>query len=87
MQSVNVGILGLGTVGSGTIAVLRRNLEEISRRAGREIAVTRAADRTLEKERTVDVSGIDITTDAFSIVNDPNIDVVVELIGGTTIAK
>ncbi len=87
MQSVNIGVLGLGTVGSGTVTVLRRNIEEIVRRAGRGIEITRAADRTLDKQRDYDVSGIDITTDAFDIVNDPNIHVVVELIGGTGIAK
>ena len=87
MQSVKIGVLGLGTVGSGTVSVLRRNIKEITRRAGRDIEITRAADRTLEKERDYDVSGIDITTDAFDIVNDPNIHVVVELIGGTGIAR
>ena len=87
MQSVKIGVLGLGTVGSGTVNVLRRNIKEITRRAGRDIEITRAADRTLEKERDCDISGIDITTDAFEIVNDPNIHVVVELIGGTGIAR
>ena len=87
MQSVKIGVLGLGTVGSGTVNVLRRNIKEITRRAGRDIEITRAADRTLKKERDYDVSGIDITTDAFDIVNDPNIHVVVELIGGTGIAR
>ena len=87
MQSVKIGVLGLGTVGSGTVNVLRRNIKEITRRAGRDIEITRAADRTLEKERDCDISGIDITTDAFAIVNDPNIHVVVELIGGTGIAR
>ena len=87
MQSVNIGVLGLGTVGSGTVTVLRRNIKEIVGRAGRDIAITRAADRTLEKERNYDVSGIDITTDAFDVVNDPDIHVIVELIGGTGIAR
>jgi len=87
VQSVKIGVLGLGTVGSGTVNVLRRNIKEITRRAGRDIEITRAADRTLKKERDYDVSGIDITTDAFDIVNDPNIHVVVELIGGTGIAR
>jgi homoserine dehydrogenase len=87
VQSVKIGVLGLGTVGSGAVNVLRRNIKEITRRAGRDIEITRAADRTLEKERDCDISGIDITTDAFEIVNDPNIHVVVELIGGTGIAR
>ncbi|MDG1688596.1 MAG: homoserine dehydrogenase [Gammaproteobacteria bacterium] len=87
MQSVKIGVLGLGTVGSGTVNVLRRNIKEITRRAGREIEITRAADRTMDKERGCDTTGIDLTTDAFEIVNDPNIHVVVELIGGTGIAR
>lgn len=87
MQSVKIGVLGLGTVGSGTVNVLRRNIKEITRRAGRAIEITRAADRTMDKERGCDTTGIDLTTDAFEIVNDPNIHVVVELIGGTGIAR
>lgn len=87
MQSVNIGVLGLGTVGSGTVNVLQRNIKEITRRAGRDIEITRAADRTIDKERSCDISNIDLTTDALDIVNDPNIHVVVELIGGTGIAR
>jgi len=87
VQSVKIGVLGLGTVGSGTVNVLRRNIKEITRRAGRDIEITRAADRTMDKERGCDTTGIDLTTDAFEIVNDPNIHVVVELIGGTGIAR
>ncbi len=87
MQSVKIGVLGLGTVGSGTVNVLSRNIKEITRRAGREIEITRAADRTMDKERGCDTTGIDLTTDAFEIVNDPEIHVVVELIGGTGIAR
>jgi homoserine dehydrogenase len=87
VQSVKIGVLGLGTVGSGTVNVLRRNIKEITRRAGRDIEITRAADRTMGKERDCDLTGIDLTTDAFEIVNDPNIHVVVELIGGTGIAR
>ncbi|MCL4139544.1 UNVERIFIED_CONTAM: hypothetical protein GTU68_041597, partial [Idotea baltica] len=87
VQSVKIGVLGLGTVGSGTVNVLRRNIKEITRRAGRDIEITRAADRTMDKQRDCDTTGIDLTTDAFEIVNDPNIQVVVELIGGTGIAR
>lgn len=87
MQSVKIGVLGLGTVGSGTVNVLRRNIKEITRRAGRDIDITRAADRTMDKQRDCDTTGIDLTTDAFEIVNDPNIHIVVELIGGTGIAR
>lgn len=87
MQSVKIGVLGLGTVGSGTVNVLSRNIKEITRRAGRDIEITRAADRTIDKERSCDTTNIDLTTDAFEIVNDPDIHVVVELIGGTGIAR
>jgi homoserine dehydrogenase len=87
VQSVKIGVLGLGTVGSGTVNVLSRNIKEITRRAGRDIEITRAADRTMDKKRDCDTSGIKLTTDAFEIVNDPEIHVVVELIGGTGIAR
>ena len=87
MQSVKIGVLGLGTVGSGTVNVLSRNIKEITRRAGRDIEITRAADRTMDKKRDCDTSDIELTTDAFEIVNDPEIHVVVELIGGTGIAR
>ncbi|ODN67992.1 MULTISPECIES: homoserine dehydrogenase [Methylophaga] len=87
MQSVKIGILGLGTVGSGTVSVLKRNSKEISRRAGRGIEITRAADKNLDSPKTCDLSGIELTDDAFSVVNDPDIQIVVELIGGTGIAR
>lgn len=87
MQSVKIGILGLGTVGSGTVNVLTRNSREISRRAGRDIEVYRAADRDLDKPKSCDVSNINLTEDAFEVINDPDIEIVVELIGGTGIAK
>jgi|TARA_R100001591_G_scaffold63267_1_gene72725 homoserine dehydrogenase len=87
VQSVKIGILGLGTVGSGTVSVLKRNSKEISRRAGRGIEITRAADKNLDSPKTCDLTGIDLTDDAFSVVNDPEIQIVVELIGGTGIAR
>ena len=87
MQSVKIGILGLGTVGSGTVSVLKRNSKEISRRAGRGIEITRAADKNLDSPKTCDLNGIELTDDAFSVVNDPEIQIVVELIGGTGIAR
>lgn len=78
MNPVKVGLLGLGTVGGGTRLVLERNATEIARRAGRAIRITRAAVRNLER----DAGPIELTTDARAIVSDPDIDVVVELIGG-----
>jgi len=86
MKPVNIGILGLGTVGGGTVNVLDRNADEITRRAGREIRVTMASVRSLDKPRICDTSAIKLTTDPFEIVNNPDIDVVVELIGGDTLA-
>lgn len=87
MQSVKIGILGLGTVGSGTVNVLTRNSREISRRAGRDIEIYRVADRDLDKPKSCDISNINLTDDAFEVINDPDIQIVVELIGGTGIAK
>ena len=87
MKAVNVGLLGLGTVGGGTLGVLHRNADEISRRAGREIRVVGAAVRDLERQRPCDTSNLALTTDPFDIVNDPNVDIVVELLGGDTIAR
>ena len=87
MQSVKVGILGLGTVGSGTVNVLSRNSAEISRRAGRGIEITRAADRDFDTPKSCNTDNIALTTDAHDIVCDPSIQIVVELIGGTGIAR
>ena len=87
MKPINVGLLGLGTVGGGTLTVLRRNAGEITRRAGREIKVTMAAVRDLEKARQLAGPELEITTDPMAVVNSPDIDIVVELIGGTTLAK
>lgn len=89
---MNVGLLGIGTVGSGTFIVLARNAEEISRRAGRPINITVVADKNIELARSVTKSvssggACRVTDDAFSVVNDPEIDIVIELIGGTGIAK
>ncbi len=84
MKPVKIGLLGLGTVGGGTVNVLRRNASEISRRAGREIQIYRAAARG---KCTCDTSGIPLTEDAFEVVNDPDVDIVVELIGGEEPAK
>jgi homoserine dehydrogenase len=87
VKPIHVGLLGLGTVGSGTIEVLRRNREEISRRAGRDIVVTAASARDLAKARTVSLEGIELVASADAIVSRPDIDIVVELIGGETTAR
>jgi len=85
MEPIKVGLLGFGTVGSGTFTVLRRNQEEIKRRAGRGIEITRIAVRTPSKVQGAE--GIDITTDFDAVVDDPSIDIVAEMIGGTGIAR
>ena len=82
MKPVKVGVLGLGTVGGGTVNVLKRNAAEIARRAGRQIIITRASAKDLVKERICDTQGIILTTDPMDIINDPEIDIVLELIGG-----
>ncbi|MHB1586549.1 MAG: homoserine dehydrogenase [Acidiferrobacteraceae bacterium] len=87
MKPVQIGLLGLGTVGAGTVNVLRRNSAEIERRAGRGMVIARAAARDLRRDRPCPLDGIALSTDPWSIVRDPGIDVVVELIGGRTIAK
>jgi len=84
---MNVGLLGIGTVGGGTFTVLTRNAEEITRRAGRPIRIVKVADRNLALAGEVTKGTVEVTDDAFSVVSDPNVDIVVELIGGTTIAK
>ncbi len=87
MKPINVGLLGIGTVGGGTWTVLSRNAEEITRRAGRPIRITTVADRNVELARSVTGGAARITADAFELVRDPDIDIVVELIGGYTVAK
>jgi len=87
LKPVKVGLLGLGTVGGGTVNVLKRNAAEIARRAGREIIITRASAKDLDKERICDTQGIILTTDPMDIINDPEIDIVLELIGGAGLVK
>ena len=87
MKPINVGLLGIGTVGGGTFTVLKRNEEEITRRAGRPIRITTVADKNLELARRVAGDGVKLTDDAFAVVTDPEIDIVVELIGGYGVAK
>jgi homoserine dehydrogenase len=82
VKPVKVGLLGMGTVGGGTATVLRRNAEEIARRAGRAIEIDYAAALDLDHARALGLGDVRLTKDAFDVVNDPQIDVVVELIGG-----
>ncbi|HMK13675.1 MAG TPA: homoserine dehydrogenase [Burkholderiales bacterium] len=87
MKPINVGLLGIGTVGGGTFTVLQRNQEEITRRAGRAIVLKMIADKDVKKARKLAGKSAIVTADALEVVNHPGIDIVVELIGGTTVAK
>lgn len=87
MSAVKVGLLGLGTVGGGTATVLLRNAEEIQRKLGRAIEITHAAGLGIAEQTVVDASKVRLTEDAFEVVNDPEVQIVVELIGGYTLAK
>ena len=87
MKPINVGLLGIGTVGGGTWAVLERNREEISRRAGRDICISVVADKETAKAKKLTGGKARVTADALEAVRDPDIDIVIELIGGTTIAR
>jgi homoserine dehydrogenase len=86
LKQLNVGILGLGTVGGGTYTVLKRNATEITRRTGVAINVLQVADRNLPHAKALAVD-TDVTDDAFAVVNNPAVDVVVELIGGYTLSR
>ncbi|MYM41790.1 homoserine dehydrogenase [Duganella qianjiadongensis] len=87
MKSIKVGLLGVGNVGSGTFNVLQRNQEEIRRRAGRGIEVVAVSARNLERAKERTGGKVKVVADPFDIVNDPEIDIVVELIGGYDQAK
>lgn len=87
MKPVKVGILGLGTVGSGTFNVLKRNQKEIRGRAGRGIEVAMVADRDVERARKIVGGDCEVVSDGNLVVNNPDIDIVVELIGGYDVAK
>jgi homoserine dehydrogenase len=86
-QPMNVGLLGIGTVGGGTFTVLTRNEAEITRRAGRPIRITQVADKNIALARQITGGKVAITDDAFAVVSNPDIDIVVELIGGYGVAK
>jgi homoserine dehydrogenase len=87
MKPVKIGILGLGTVGCGTVSVLARNAQEIARRAGRGIEVACASARDLNKKRPCSTSGIKLLQDPHEVVRQPDVEIVVELIGGCDQAR
>src|SRR5450830_1956273 len=87
MKSIQVGLMGMGVVGSGTFNVLRRNQAEIKGRAGRGIVITMVADLDLARARSQVGEGVTAVSDARQIIANPDIDIVIELIGGYGIAK
>jgi len=87
MKAINVGLLGIGTVGGGTYSVLRRNGEEIARRAGRPIRISVVADRNPGRAQELTGGACRVTDNAFAVVRDPEVDIVVELIGGCDVAR
>jgi len=87
LKPIQVGLLGIGTVGGGTFRVLQRNQQEILRRAGRGIEICVVAARDLARARSVAGGSARVTADPFEVVNDPKVEIVVEVIGGTTLAK
>jgi len=84
---MNAGLLGIGTVGSGAWEVLNRNADEIQRRAGRAIRIARVADKDLARVRKIVGAKAKISHDAYEVVRARDIDIVIELIGGTTVSK
>ena len=87
MKPIQVGLLGIGTVGGGTFKVLNRNREEITRRAGRDIRITMVADKAVDRARELVGKDVEVVDDAMKVITNPNIDIVVELIGGYKPAK
>jgi homoserine dehydrogenase len=87
LKPIKVGLLGMGTVGSGVFTVLKRNQEEIFRRAGRGIAITMVADLDTARAKAAAGAGVEVVADARAVIANPDIDIVIELIGGYGIAR
>src|SRR5688500_5322525 len=87
MKPINVGLLGIGTVGGGTWDVLSRNADEIQRRAGRAIRISVVADKDVARARKIVKGKAKVISDGAALLRSPDIEIVVELRGGTTVAK
>ncbi len=87
LEAVKVGVLGLGTVGSGTANILSRNADEIARRAGRGIEISIASVRDVKKQRACDSSVITLTDDPNKVIADPKVSIILELVGGSDLAR
>ena len=87
LDQLRVGLAGFGTVGTGLVRVLDRNRQQVVDRTGRDIRITKIAERNEARRKDIKAAGADMTTDWHDLVDDPDIDVVVELIGGTTVAR
>ena len=84
---MNIGLLGIGTVGGGVFELLKSNMNEIQRKTATDIKIVAVADKDITRAKEIVDASIEVTDDPFKLVSDKNIDVIVELIGGTTIAK
>lgn len=87
MRTINVGLIGLGTVGGGVIEILRRHNEQFRTRAGVDLALVKCADRDPARAESLGITPATFTTDAADVINDPSIDIIIELIGGTGVAR
>jgi homoserine dehydrogenase len=87
MKPVKIGLMGLGTVGGGTATVLQRNADEITRRCGCSLQIVHAASLDIAQQKFLDPAKVKLTENAWDVVNDPDVEIVVELIGGYTLAR
>lgn len=87
MKPVKIGLMGLGTVGGGTATVLQRNADEITRRCGRSLQIVHAASLDIALQKFLDPARVKLTENAWDVVNNPDVEIVVELIGGYTLAR
>ena len=87
MRRMNIGLLGIGTVGGGVFELLKSNIKEIQRKTSADIKITAVADKNVARAKEIVGDSIEVTDDAFKLVTDKEIDIIVELIGGITIAK